>query len=74
MFSKFDIYCICFIACRNAALHGRSVVEKSDIIIALKRYKFGYMDFRPPGVVSNVYNYVFERRRLPVFKKLVESI
>lgn len=74
MIYNFDLYCICYLACRNAALHNRKIVAKNDILIGFKRYKYGYMDFSPPDVVVNVYNDVFKIKRLPVFEQLEEGL
>lgn len=52
-----DIY---YISCRNAIMNGRNNVNKGDILIAIKRYKFGYDGFSPPPIVLSVYNFVMK--------------
>lgn len=43
----------------NALQNNRISVEKQDILIAIKRYKYGYTGFSPPPVVLSVYENVF---------------
>lgn len=74
MLDDLSIRCIIFEACRYAALAGRSKVCKRDILYGIKKFKYGYNNFNMPNVVINVYESVFIDKRLPVFKKLVESI
>ena len=45
-------------SCRNAIIHGRTIVTKNDILIAIKRYKYGYDGFAPPPIVLSVFNFV----------------
>ena len=43
----------------NAIKNNRFDITKNDILIAIKRYKYGYSGFRPPKIVLSVYEYVF---------------
>jgi len=61
-----DIY---YISCRNAVLHGRFYVTKQDILIAIKRYKFGYDGFRPPPIVLSVYDSVMKSEEKKVYNR-----
>ena len=74
MFDDLSMEGIIFEACTYAALAGRSEVCKQDLIYGMKKFKYGYNNFNIPKVVINVYESVFIDKRLPVFKKLVESI
>lgn len=74
MFDDLSMRCIIFEACRYAALSGRYRINNQDILIGIKRFKWGYDNFSIPNVVNEVYESVFVDKRLPVFKKLVKSI
>ena len=50
---------IYYISRLNALQNNRFNVEKQDILIAIKRYKYGYTGFYPPPVVLSVYENVF---------------
>ena len=69
-FALQDIY---FTACRNAVLHGRTLVTKSDVLIAIKRYKYGYDGFAPPPVVLSVYNFVFQPEEKKVYNRSFDT-
>ena len=43
----------------NALQNNRFNVQKQDILIAIKRYKYGYDGFYPSRVVLSVYENVF---------------
>ena len=43
----------------NAIYDNRFDITKNDILIAIKRYKYGYDGFSPPPVVLSVYENVF---------------
>jgi hypothetical protein len=51
---------IIFYAQYNAYIFGRAEILKSDIIVGIKRFKFGYNGFYPPAVVLSVYEEVFK--------------
>lgn len=51
---------IFFYAQYNAYIFGRAKILKSDIIVGIKRFKFGYNGFYPPVVVLSVYEEVFK--------------
>mgnify|MGYP001422666737 CR=1 FL=1 len=50
---------IIFYAQYNAFIFGRNKILPADIIIGIKRFKFGYSGFGPPPIVLKVYNEVF---------------
>ena len=72
LFEMLDI--IYFYAARNASLNNRTSISEHDILIAFKRYKYGYEDFRIPSVVKSVYESIFAKKRLPVFIELTKTI
>jgi len=51
---------IIFYAQYNAYIFGRAEILKSDIIVGIKRFKFGYDGFYPPATVLSVYEEVFK--------------
>jgi len=44
----------------NAYIFGRREITPADIIIGIKRFKFGYDGFGPPEIVLSVYEEVFK--------------
>ena len=74
MFNKMLLDCIFFDSYMYALLSGRKNIAKQDILIAIKRVKYGYVNFQIPFIVEKVYESVYEDHRLPIFRKLVESI
>lgn len=44
----------------NAAMHNRCEITYHDVLIGIKRYKYGYEGFDPPPVVVSVYLKVFD--------------
>ena len=50
---------IYYISRLNALQNNRFNIKKQDILIAIKRYKYGYTGFSPPPVVLSVYENVF---------------
>ena len=43
----------------NAIYHDRFYITKNDILVGIKRYKYGYSGFSPPSIVLSVYECVF---------------
>ncbi len=61
-----DIY---HISCRNAILHGRLYCTNHDILIGIKRYKYGYDGFGPPDIVLSVYDSVMKSEEKKVYNR-----
>lgn len=51
-----DIY---HIVRMNAAMHNRKQITYHDVLVGIKRFKYGYDGFEPPAVVVSVYTQVF---------------
>lgn len=43
----------------NAVYNNRFYITKNDILVGIKRYKYGYSGFSPPPIVLSVYEGVF---------------